>query len=46
MDKADGSMTIKAGETAVFRYRLVIHPGRGTDADARIRALIDEFQAT
>lgn len=40
----DESMTIPGGEQAVFRYRLIIHPGRGVNA--RIRALIDEFQAS
>jgi hypothetical protein len=39
----DESMTINAGEAATFRYRLVIHPGRGVDADPRIRALIEAF---
>ncbi len=41
---ADGSMTIPAGDSAVFRYRLIIHPGRGVDAEPRVRELIEEFQ--
>jgi hypothetical protein len=41
---ADASMTIPAGDSAIFRYRLIIHPGRGVDASPRIRDLIEEFQ--
>lgn len=40
----DESMTIPAGGEAVFRYRLIIHPGRGVGAS--IRALIDQFQSS
>lgn len=40
----DKSMTIAGGDTAVFRYRLIIHPGRGLTG-SRIRELIDAFQA-
>jgi len=38
----DESMTIPAGSRVVFRYRLIIHPGRGVNA--AIRGLIDAFQ--
>jgi len=41
----DASLTIPGDTRAVFRYRLIIHPGRGVDAHAQIRELIDEFQA-
>lgn len=40
----DESMTIPAGDSAVFRYRLIIHPGRGPEADPRVKELIEEFQ--
>ena len=40
----DGSLTIPGGGQAVFRYRLIIHPGRGLE-NQRHRELIDEFQA-
>jgi hypothetical protein len=43
-ESIDESLTIPGGEQAVFRYRLVIHPGRGVDGHARVRGLIDEFQ--
>jgi len=39
----DESLTIPAGDTATFRYRLVIHPGRGM-GNPRLAELIDEFQ--
>jgi hypothetical protein len=39
----DDSMKIPEGDQAVFRYRLIIHPGRGIEG-ARLRELIDEFQ--
>lgn len=41
----DESWTIPAGQSAVFRYRLIVHPGRGIAAQPRVRQLIDEFQA-
>lgn len=41
----DASLTIPGGTQLSFRYRLVIHPGRGVDAHADIRPLIDAFQA-
>ncbi|MEW6751584.1 MAG: PmoA family protein [Candidatus Latescibacterota bacterium] len=40
----DERMTIPTGDWAVFRYRLIVHPGRGIGHEPRIRALIDEFQ--
>ena len=43
-ESIDGSMTVAAGDQAVFCYRLIIHPGRGID-NPRLRELIDEFQA-
>ncbi len=43
-DSIDASMTIAGGDSAVFRYRLIIHPGRGVDAEPRIKELIEEFQ--
>ena len=43
-ESIDGSLTIPGGEQAVFRYRLIIHPGRGLE-NQRHRELIDEFQA-
>jgi hypothetical protein len=42
----DESMTVPAGGTAVFRYRLIVHPGRGIAGDPRIRQLIDQFQVS
>ena len=40
----DGSLTVSASDTVVFRYRLIIHPGRGV-GNPRIGELIDEFQS-
>ena len=45
-DTIDGSWTIAKGETAVSQFRLIVHPGRGVDADPRIRQLIDAYQKT
>ena len=42
-ESIDESLTIPAGETATFRYRLVIHPGRGM-ANPRLAELVDDFQ--
>ena len=42
-ESIDASLTIPAGESSVFRYRLIIHPGRGV-GDSRISELIEEFQ--
>ena len=44
-ESLDGSMTIAGGDQAVFRFRLIIHPGRGVE-NGRIGELIDEFQAS
>lgn len=44
-DKADGSWTIKNGDSASSRFRLIIHPGRGIASDSRIAGLIDEYQS-
>ena len=41
----DAIMTIPGGDKAVFRYRWIVHPGRGT-GNARISQLIDEFQVS
>ena len=43
-DSIDESMTIPAGDAALFRYRLIIHPGRGV-SEPRIGELIEEFNA-
>ena len=43
-ENIDASLTITGGEAAVFRYRLIIHPGRGPGA-ARVQELIAEFQS-
>ena len=45
-ESIDASLTIAGGEQAVFRYRLIIHPGRGIAGNARIGELIDAFQAS
>ena len=41
----DASFTIAAGDSAVFRYRLIIHPGRGPDLGP-VKDLIDAFQVS
>ena len=41
-DSIDESMTITGGTTAVFRYRIIIHPGRGHQ-DSKIGELIEAF---
>ena len=41
----DGSLELPGGETATFRYRIIIHPGRGPAASPRIGELIEAFQA-
>ena len=41
----DESLTISSGDKAVFRYRLIIHPGRGVDGHPDVRQLIEQFQA-
>ena len=40
----DGSWTIPSGQNAVMRFRLIVHPGRGTAGNDRIGELIAEFQ--
>ena len=40
----DGSLDLPSGETATFRYRIIVHPGRGPGA-ARIGELIEAFQS-
>jgi len=45
-ESIDESMTIPGGDQAVFRYRLIIHPGRGIAAEPRIEELIDAFQGS
>ena len=42
-ESIDGSFTVKEGEEAVFRYRIIAHPGRGLE-ESGIQPLIDEFQ--
>ena len=44
-ENIDASWTIPGGDKRVFRFRLIVHPGRGADATPRIKELIDEFQA-
>ncbi|MFH1568745.1 MAG: PmoA family protein [Gemmatimonadota bacterium] len=39
----DESLTIRAGQVAVFRYRLIVHPGRGA-ANPRLGELVAQFQ--
>ena len=39
----DGRFVIPAGESAVFNYRLIVHPGRGIGHDAALKTLIDAF---
>ena len=41
-DNLDASMTISAGDSVVFRYRLIIHPGRGP-GDRQVSELVEEF---
>jgi len=45
-DSLDGSMKLAADQRAVFRYRLIIHPGRGIAGNAAITRLIDQFMAS
>tara|TARA_B100000686_G_C16669837_1_gene905770 strand:+ start:113 stop:1021 length:909 start_codon:yes stop_codon:yes gene_type:complete len=45
-DNIDGSLTIPAGAKEIFSYRLIIHPGRGIDANPRVADLIEQFQQT
>ena len=40
----DASLTIPGGDKAVFRYRLIIHPGRSVDGHPDVRQLIEQFQ--
>ena len=42
-ESIDGSFTVKEGEEAAFRYRIIVHPGRGLE-ESGIQPLIDEFQ--
>lgn len=44
-ESLDASLTIPGGDKAVFRYRLIIHPGRGVDGHPDVRPLIEQFQA-
>ncbi|MFC1525325.1 PmoA family protein [Candidatus Latescibacterota bacterium] len=44
-ESLDGSLTIGGGDEAVFRYRLIVHPGRGA-GDARLKELIEDFQSS
>lgn len=44
-DSVDASFTIEAGNSAVFCYRMIIHPGRGIDGNTKISELIKEFQS-
>ena len=37
----NGSMTLSEKETAVFQYRIIVHPGRGVDE--AVQSLIDDF---
>lgn len=41
-ESIDESLTIPNGELVTFRYRLVIHPGRGMNP--RLKELVDDFQ--
>ena len=44
-ENIDESLTIPGGDQAVFRYRLIIHPGRSVDGHPDVRQLIEQFQA-
>ena len=44
-ESIDESLTIPGGDQAVFRYRLIIHPGRSVDGHPDVRQLIEQFQA-
>ena len=44
-ENIDESLTIPGGDQAVFRYRLIIHPGRSVDGRSDVRQLIEQFQA-
>ena len=44
-ENIDESLTIPGGDKAVFRYRLIIHPGRSVDGHPDVRQLIEQFQA-
>jgi hypothetical protein len=46
-DKAiDGSLTLAAGDSLTFRYRLIVHPGRGIDACPGVRQRVDAYLAS
>lgn len=45
-DSVDGSWTLKSQDTAVVRFRLIIHPGRGFAADPQVAKLVEAFQAS
>ncbi len=42
----DESLTLAAGDSLTFRYRLIVHPGRGIDACPRVRQLVDAYQGS
>lgn len=43
-ESIDASWTVPAGEKRIFRYRLIVHPGRGADSTPKIKELIEDFQ--
>jgi len=43
-DNIDASMDLPRGESVTFRYRIIVHPGRGPGA-GRIAELIEAFQS-
>lgn len=43
-DNVDGSWTIPNGETRVFRFCHIVHPGRGIDGCDGIREIISTYQ--
>ena len=43
-ESIDASWTIPGGEKRIFRFRHIVHPGRGVDGHAGVRKLIDQFQ--
>jgi hypothetical protein len=45
-ESMDASWTIPGGEQRIFRFRYIVHPGRGVDGHADVRGLIEQFQSS
>ena len=43
-DSIDASWTIPSGEKRIFRFRHIVHPGRGVDGHGDVRKHIEAFQ--